>query len=156
MYYYYYYEFTYGACWSHRDVNCLWIMTTTHQHNWFSDIPLNWGTIFYNILMEYMQHDYILTWTAQAKNPPPKKKKKKKIRAAFYIPLTKSATLNRLLHCSLWQFSGALFCILGAKSPGAPVWFFYPGTAYEPLILCLYCHKWSCGTYQIVEKNEML
>ena len=27
----------------------------------------------------------------------------------FHIPLTKSATLNRLLHCSLWQFSGALY-----------------------------------------------
>ena len=46
----------------------------------------------------------------------------------FHIPLTKSATLNRLLHCSLWQFSGALFlfsralfCISGTKSPGAPV-----------------------------------
>ena len=41
--------------------------------------------------------------------------------ATFHIPLTKSATLNKLLHCSLWQFSGALFCITGAKSPGAPV-----------------------------------
>ena len=29
--------------------------------------------------------------------------------ATFHIPLTKSATVNRLLHCSLWQFSGALF-----------------------------------------------
>ena len=29
--------------------------------------------------------------------------------ATFHIPLTKSATLNRLLHYSLWQFSGALF-----------------------------------------------
>ena len=29
--------------------------------------------------------------------------------ATFHIPLTKSATLNRLLHCSLWWFSGALF-----------------------------------------------
>ena len=29
--------------------------------------------------------------------------------ATFHIPLTKSATLNRHLHCSLWQFSGALF-----------------------------------------------
>ena len=46
---------------------------------------------------------------------------KKKIGGAtFHIPLTKSATLNRLLHCSLWQFSGALFCISGVKSPGAP------------------------------------
>ena len=54
--------------------------------------------------------------------------------ATFHIPLTKSATLNRFLHCSLWQFSGALFyfegsflfsralfCISGAKSPRAPV-----------------------------------
>ena len=41
--------------------------------------------------------------------------------ATFHSPLTKSATLNRLLHCSLWWFSGALFCISGAKSPGAPV-----------------------------------
>ena len=30
----------------------------------------------------------------------------------FHILLTKSATLNRLLHCSLWQFSGALFLYL--------------------------------------------
>ena len=38
--------------------------------------------------------------------------------APFHIPLTKSATLNRLLHCSLWQFSGALFCISDfAQSP---------------------------------------
>ena len=51
--------------------------------------------------------------------------------ATFHTPLTKSATLNRLFHCSLWQFSGALFlfsralfCISGAKSPGAPVYFF--------------------------------
>ena len=29
--------------------------------------------------------------------------------ATFHIPLTKSATLNRLLHCSLWQFLGAFF-----------------------------------------------
>ena len=29
--------------------------------------------------------------------------------ATFHIPLTKSATLNRLLHCTLWQFPGALF-----------------------------------------------
>ena len=29
--------------------------------------------------------------------------------ATFHIPLTKSATLNRLLHCSLWRFSGAIF-----------------------------------------------
>ena len=29
--------------------------------------------------------------------------------ATFHIPLTKSATLNRLSHCSLWWFSGALF-----------------------------------------------
>ena len=49
--------------------------------------------------------------------------------ATFHIPLTKSATLNRLLHCSQWQFSGALFfyrglfffCISGPKSSGAPV-----------------------------------
>ena len=27
----------------------------------------------------------------------------------FSHPITKSATLNRLLHCSLWQYSGALF-----------------------------------------------
>ena len=47
--------------------------------------------------------------------------------ATFHIPLTKSAILNRLLHCNLWQFSGALFfssralfCISGAKSAGAP------------------------------------
>ena len=33
--------------------------------------------------------------------------------ATFHIPLTKSATLNRLLHCSLWQFSGALFYFWG-------------------------------------------
>ena len=33
--------------------------------------------------------------------------------ATFHIPLTKSATLNRLLHCSLWQFSGALFYFRG-------------------------------------------
>ena len=33
-----------------------------------------------------------------------KKKKKKKFRGAtFHIPLTISATLNRLLHCSLWR-----------------------------------------------------
>ena len=31
----------------------------------------------------------------------------------FHMPLTKSATLNRLLHCSLWQFSGALFYFWG-------------------------------------------
>ena len=29
-----------------------------------------------------------------------------------------------LQHCSLWQFSGALFSISGANSPRAPVWFF--------------------------------
>ena len=29
-------------------------------------------------------------------------------------------------------------------------------TAFEPFILCLSCKKWSCGTYQIVEKNEIL
>ena len=33
--------------------------------------------------------------------------------ATFHIPLTKSATLNRLLHCSLLQFSGALFYFRG-------------------------------------------
>ena len=33
--------------------------------------------------------------------------------ATFDIPLTKSATLNRLLHCSLWQFSGGLFYFWG-------------------------------------------
>ena len=41
--------------------------------------------------------------------------------ATFHIPLTKSATLNRLLHCSLWSnFQGLFFCTSGAKSPGAP------------------------------------
>ena len=52
--------------------------------------------------------------------------------ATFHIPLTKSATLKMLLHCSLWQFSGSLFwilralffCISGAKSPVASVYFF--------------------------------
>ena len=51
----------------------------------------------------------------------------------FHIPLTKSAALNRLLHCSQWRFSGALllfsralFCILGVKLPRAPVVFFFP------------------------------
>ena len=41
--------------------------------------------------------------------------------------LTKSATLNRLLHCSLWQFSGALFwfsralfCISGGEIARSP------------------------------------
>ena len=29
--------------------------------------------------------------------------------ATFHIPLTKSATLNRLLHWSLWRFSGAFY-----------------------------------------------
>ena len=33
--------------------------------------------------------------------------------ATFHIPLTIPATLNRLLHCSLWQFSGALFYFWG-------------------------------------------
>ena len=33
--------------------------------------------------------------------------------AIFHIPLTKSATLNRILHCTLWQFSGALFYFRG-------------------------------------------
>ena len=69
------------------------------------------------------------------------KTKKKISGATFHIPITKSATLNRLEHCSLWQFSGglvflrALFCISGAKSPGAPPptpppppsWIFVPG-----------------------------
>ena len=47
--------------------------------------------------------------------------------ATFHIPLTKSATVNRLLHCSLWQFSGALFwfsrtliCISGRNRPEPP------------------------------------
>ena len=47
--------------------------------------------------------------------------------ATVHIPLTKPATLNRLLHCVLWEYAGALslflralFCISGAKSPGAP------------------------------------
>ena len=46
--------------------------------------------------------------------------------ATFHIPLTKSATLNRLFHCTLWQISGAFFCCwglcfcnLGAISPRA-------------------------------------
>ena len=51
--------------------------------------------------------------------------------ATFHISLTKSATLNRLLHCSLWRFSGglfylfsrALFYISGANLPVTPVYF---------------------------------
>ena len=34
-------------------------------------------------------------------------------KATFHIPLTKTKTLNRLLHCSLWRFSGALFYFQG-------------------------------------------
>ena len=47
--------------------------------------------------------------------PPPPGQKLKFLfaGATFHIPLTKSATLNRLLHCSLWQFSGALFYFRG-------------------------------------------
>ena len=49
--------------------------------------------------------------------------------ATFHIPLTKSTTMNRLLHCSLWQkfsgsffiFKGSFFAFLGVKSLGAPV-----------------------------------
>ena len=53
--------------------------------------------------------------------------------ATFHIPFTKSATLNRLLHCSLWQFSGAiflfsraLFAFRGRNRPEPPCNFF-PG-----------------------------
>ena len=55
---------------------------------------------------------------------------KKKIFSGATFQMTKSGTLNRLSHCSLWQFSGALFlfsrvlfCISRAKSPGAPCHF---------------------------------
>ena len=35
------------------------------------------------------------------------------LRATFHIPLPKSVTLNTLLHCSPWEFSGALFAFPG-------------------------------------------
>ena len=38
----------------------------------------------------------------------------------FHTPLTKSALLNRLLHCSLWQFSGVLFLHFGGKIAQSP------------------------------------
>ena len=52
--------------------------------------------------------------------------------ATFHIPLSKSATLNSLLDCSLWQFSGALFKIFsrapflhyGGKIARSPCVFF--------------------------------
>ena len=60
--------------------------------------------------------------------------------ATFHIPVTKSATLNKLLHCSLWQFSGALkkklralFLHFGGKiaqsppPPPPPPCIFFPG-----------------------------
>ena len=46
--------------------------------------------------------------------------------ATFHIPSTKSATLNRLLHCSQWRFSGALdfwglfFAFWGWNRPDPP------------------------------------
>ena len=80
-----------------------------------------------------------------------KKKKKKKKKhfsgATFHIPLTKSATLNRLLHCSLWQFSGAFFFFFfessflhffflgGRGNRREPPCIFSPGTY---LFLCVF------------------
>ena len=53
--------------------------------------------------------------------------------ATFHIPLSKSATLNRLLHCSLWRFSGALywylralFCNFWARYRPEPPCIFFP------------------------------
>ena len=54
--------------------------------------------------------------------------------ATFHVPLTKSATLNRLLHCRLWQFWGVLFFLFrglffafrGRNRPEPPCNFF-PG-----------------------------
>ena len=59
--------------------------------------------------------------------------------ATFHIPLTKSATLNRLLQCSLWQFSGALlgfwgllFAFRGRNRPEPPCNFFPVSIRWAP------------------------
>ena len=49
--------------------------------------------------------------------------------ATFHIPLTKSATLNRLLHCSLWQFSG--LCLIF----GGSFWHFRGEIAGSPCVI---------------------
>ena len=53
--------------------------------------------------------------------------------ATFHIPLTKSATLNRLLHSSLWWFLRALFffAFRGQISPEPPCIFFPGGGGVE-------------------------
>ena len=86
--------------------------------------PIVWEDLFYTLhyilkaillMMDYMKR-ILPIW--QSSRP---KIKSLFSGATFHIPLTKSATLSRLLHCSLWQFSGALLCISRAKSLGAPV-----------------------------------
>ena len=56
---------------------------------------------------------------------PSRQKKKKKSGATFHTPLTKSATLNRLLHCSIYgnfqglffDFRGLIFALRGRNRP---------------------------------------
>ena len=73
--------------------------------------------------------------------------------ATFHIPTP--PTLNKLLHCSLWEFSGALFwfsravySMSGVKSPGA-LCIFFPGRLLECdcvfdtlCIVCVLTHFW--------------
>ena len=64
--------------------------------------------------------------------------------ATFHIPLTKSATLNRLSHCTLWQFSGAIFFFFlglffvfrGQKRPEPPLFF--------SLVVTWWYSTWKC------------
>ena len=56
----------------------------------------------------------------------------------FILLLTSQCQDLKLLHCSLWKLSGALFsfsralfCMLGVKSPGAPVYFSPAAHAYQ-------------------------
>ena len=74
-------------------------------------------------------------------------------RATLHIPLTKSATLNMLLHCSLWHilgvlfwFSRALFLHFGGKIalnprvfPLPPLIIRFHGRRLYTLISCILC-----------------
>ena len=102
---------------------------------WWITFELTWESIV-SEWVEHFIHRFRPTRTHRSETrltlhifKAGKKKKKKKLGDTFHIPLTKSATLNRLSDCSLWRFSGALlynflegsfFAFLGWNNPEPP------------------------------------
>ena len=96
-------------------VNCK--LSRLRVHSLYQHVSFLSLLLFATFYISFVQ---CITRQLRARRALSRPKKKKISGATFHIPLTKSATLNRLLHCSLWQFSGALFAFWGGEIAQSP------------------------------------